>query len=123
MQELIEQFAPVPRYEGIYEVSNYGYVRRVKTGRILIFDKNRKRYLRVCLYKNAKRRRLMIHRLVLRVFKPTKGYTLLEENHLDGNKKNNREDNLEWNTKSENNLHRHHVLGKNNWRPIIIDGD
>lgn len=125
MSELIERFEPVPRYEGVYLVSNYGYVISIRTGKKLCLDRNRSRYLRVTLSKNGKTKRYLIHRLVLRVFKPEKGWTLLEGGHIDGDKKNNREDNLEWQTKSENHKHRHNTLGKNNfkggWKPIATN--
>jgi len=115
---LIERWLEVPGYKGVYEVSNYGFVRLAKTGHVLKFDFNRPRYLRVALYKNGERKRYLIHRLVLRVFKPHRNWRVMEGGHDDGNKRNNREDNLSWQTKSKNQHHRHHVLGKNNWKPI-----
>lgn len=45
------------------------------------------------------------HRLVLMAFKPVENMDNLEVNHIDGDKKNNRLDNLEWCTSSENQQH------------------
>lgn len=46
-----------------------------------------------------------VHRLVLEAFNPVDGMDELQVNHKDGNKLNNRLDNLEWVTQSENILH------------------
>ena len=42
------------------------------------------------------------HRLILATFNPVEGWENLEVNHKDGNKLNNRLDNLEWCTTKEN---------------------
>lgn len=46
-----------------------------------------------------------VHRLVMMAFNPTKNMNELEVNHIDGNKKNNKLENLEWCTTSENQIH------------------
>jgi hypothetical protein len=119
---------PIPHYEKLYEISNHGYYRNMKTGKVLKFVKNNLGYLRAELYKNGDRKRFMIHRLVARVFiGAVRGYTTLEVNHIDGVKRNNHVTNLEWMTKSDNNSHRHHDLGKNNFKPeqsfVEVDAD
>lgn len=106
----------VKGYEGLYKVSNYGEVKRMSgkvprgdgfigvKGGVLIPKDNGKGYLRVKLTKNNKEKRIMLHRLIATAFvenplnKPN-------VNHIDGNKKNNTINNLEWCTQSENMKH------------------
>ena len=54
---------------------------------------------------NGKKKTYRAHRLVLMAFKPVDNMENLEVNHIDGNKKNNRLENLEWCTSSENQIH------------------
>ena len=89
----IEEFREVVGFEGLYEVSNLGRVRR--NGRILKPWKNRKGYLHVDLYKNGIRRKALIHRLVAQTFLPNP-QNLPMINHKDEDKTNNSIDNLEW---------------------------
>ena len=89
----IEEFRDIPGYEGMYEVSNLGRVRR--NGKILKPGKDRYGYLHVDLYKNGTKRTFTIHRLVAFAFlsNPNK---YPEVNHRDEDKTNNCVDNLEW---------------------------
>lgn len=90
-------------YKGYYQISNLGNVKNVKTGNILIGDINSVGYRRVWLYSPIKKR-FFIHRLVALHF--CNGYKKdLVVNHKDGNKQNNNSSNLEWVTRSENDLH------------------
>lgn len=54
---------------------------------------------------NGKKKTYRAHRLVLMAFKPVDNMENLEVNHIDGNKKNNKLENLEWCTSSENQIH------------------
>jgi len=99
----MEQWKDIEGYEGYYEISSYGKVRNTKTKNILIGDINNVGYRRVVLYSPIKKR-FFVHRLVAKHF--VSGYKEnLIVNHKDGNKQNNNADNLEWVTKSENDLH------------------
>lgn len=88
-------------------------------------------YLEVGLWyrdANNKRKRqwIRVHQLVAHHFceKPADfDFTIYEPNHRNGNKHDNRAENLEWVTRSDNAKHAINVLGKKIYvRPIIFDG-
>ena len=87
-----------------YEVSSEGRVRNTKTGRVLRPCTNKDGYQRVGLRLNGGQNRILIHRLVAHSFIPN-----LENkpqvNHINGIKTDNRVENLEWSTNSENQKH------------------
>lgn len=90
-------------YEGYYQVNSNGQIRNVNTGKVLIGDVNNIGYKRVTLYSPIKKR-FFVHHLVAKHF--CDGYKDgLVVNHKDGNKLNNCAENLEWVTRSENDLH------------------
>lgn len=99
----MEIWVNIKGYEGYYQVSSKGNVKNMATGKILIGDKNIVGYRRVTLYTPIVKR-MFIHRLVALHF--VDGYKEgLVVNHKDGNKTNNCADNLEWVTRSKNDLH------------------
>lgn len=99
----MEIWKDIVGYEDNYQISNYGNVKNKITGKILIGDKNSIGYRRVILYQ-PKKKRFFVHRLVALHF--VDGYKEnLVINHIDGNKENNHYKNLEWVTRSENDLH------------------
>lgn len=49
--------------------------------------------------------RYSVHRLILENFNPVEGMENLQVNHIDGNKENNKLENLEWTTCKENIQH------------------
>ena len=99
-----EIWKDIDGYAGKYQVSNEGNVRRVSK-RTLKPQKRRHGYLSVWLYDGHNHAiQVSVHRLVASAFVPNpNGY--LEVNHKDENKQNNRADNLEWCTRSENCLY------------------
>lgn len=85
-----------------YHISSHGRVKSFKKKKpiILAFDKTKDHYLRVALYRNGKRIRIMVHRLVAYVFIAYEKE--LEINHKDLNRQNNYYENLEWCDRSYN---------------------
>lgn len=99
----MENWKDIAGYEGRYQVSDMGRVRN-KTGRILSPAKNSRGYQRVLLCKDGKKKNHSVHRLVALAFVPI-GREGLEVNHINGIKTDNRAENLEWVTRSENMAH------------------
>jgi HNH endonuclease/NUMOD4 motif/Helix-turn-helix domain of resolvase len=136
-----ETWRAVVGYEGLYEVSNLGRVKgldryipvfggpqqTLRKGHILevemregfcISKQNGKAYkhgpyARVGLKRpHERQKRFFVHLLVLHAFVGPPPTPLHECNHKDGDKLNNRWDNLEWATKSQNQIHSRDVLGR-----------
>lgn len=108
-----EQWRSVVGYEGWYEVSNHGRVRRMKSyrstfvGRILKLGINRG-YLRVVLSRGGSIKGARVHQLVTAAFiGPCPDGK--EVNHIDGDKTNNYVSNLEYLTPSENHRHAYRI--------------
>jgi NUMOD4 motif. len=118
---IIEEWKPIKYYfknkngkykkykNEMYEVSNLGNVRNIKTGKIRKLSVDKKGYLYFSIKKkiNGKNRnlKLKIHRLVAFTFLKCPIQFKKQVNHIDGNKKNNSTDNLEWCSQSKNILH------------------
>jgi len=135
----MENWKPIKNYEGLYEVSDTGCVKSLdrkvtdKNGviipiksRILANSKSKvtkkhpiERYT-VELWKNNKRKRSLIHRLVAEAFLPNP-LGKPQINHIDGNPKNNNVSNLEWVTNSENVKHAYAngLIKSKNMKPIV----
>ena len=87
----------------LYEVSNYGNVRRIGSKSNLKPSNQKNGYLALCLYSKNTQHKRYVHRLVAEVFLgEVQGMVI---NHKDGNKVNNTLQNLEIVTSSENNKH------------------
>lgn len=100
-----EMWKDVEEYEGLYQVSNTGKVKSFHKNIILKPTKNSENgYLYVTLHKLGNKKRFYIHRLVAKAYLPHE-LVKNEVNHIDGCKENNESFNLEWCTRSENELH------------------
>jgi hypothetical protein len=91
-------------YEGIYRVSYDGRLYSVRSGRYLSLNKKPNGYVYAQLNVNGRARTVRVHRLAAEAFVPNpdgKPYV----NHINGIKDDNRADNLEWVTGTENNKH------------------
>lgn len=91
----MEIWKDIKDYESLYQVSNLGNIKSISKNIILKQAKDKDGYLRVNLSKNGKKKTFRVHQLVYYNFKriPPKG---IEIDHiLEGNKNNNRLDNLQ----------------------------
>lgn len=112
-----EEWRDISGFEGLYQVSNLGNVKSLNrviiakdgkkhflTGQIIKSDKCGLKYCQLNLFKNSKRKKALVHRLV--------AIALIDNpenkrcvNHIDSNGKNNNILNLEWLTHKENTAH------------------
>lgn len=111
MDIISETWQAVKGFEGFYEVSNLGNVRRgaatsngTYTGRPLKPWLNTTGYYMVSLFVNNKPKHMYVHRLVAEAFIGDKPEGC-QINHLDGNKLNNHPSNLEYVTPKQNTQH------------------
>ena len=133
-------------FEGLYEVSNMGNIRSLnrvvlfspnnnsgsttKNGCVLKYYVNEKGYAKVKLSKGNKGKMCRVHRIVATYFVPNP-HELPEVNHKDGNKLNNKFDNLEWATRQSNIDHAYNILGvqtarfgkQNNKSRLVINNE
>lgn len=116
-----EEWRDVVGYEGLYQVSNLGKVKRLK-GTVLCVGEKQKPftitvyetilklsdkkhgYIHCALSKNGKLTTRTVHRLVMETFVPNPD-NLPQVNHIDGDKSNNKISNLEWSSSSHNIRH------------------
>lgn len=110
-----ETWRPVVGFEHRYEVSDLGRVRvtssskKSQIGKIIGRVKQTGYHSVVLRNDSGERVELSTHRLVLEAF-VSECPEGKECNHKNGDKADNRVDNLEWVTRSENHLHRARVL-------------
>ena len=113
MENQVEIWKDVLDYEGLYLVSSFGKVKSIKSKKekILKGRDDSNGYLKVALYKTKICVQKKIHRLVALAFIDNP-YNKKTVNHINGIKTDNRVENLEWCTHSENEKHSYYKLGK-----------
>ena len=103
-----EKWIDIKGYEGYYQISDLGRVKRLagspkcKTDRILKPGSQKTGYLFVTLHKDGIGKMYRVHRLVLENFNPIENMKNLQVNHKDEIRTNNMLSNLEWVTATEN---------------------
>ncbi len=106
-----EFWKDIKGYEGLYQVSNFGRVKSIKSSK-----RGRKplnggilaqsycgimKYPQVPLSKNGRHKNFSVHRLIAQAFIPNPMHFPIV-NHIDENPQNNHVDNLEWCTQEYN---------------------
>lgn len=113
---MVEVWKDIPGYEGLYQISNLGRVKSLERWvqnygklqhhpeKIKVPANRGDGYQALILYKDNKGKNRYIHRLVAEAFLPNPN-NKMTVNHVNGNKSDNRAENLEWSTYAENNKH------------------
>lgn len=113
----MENWKPVPGWEGIYEVSDLGRLRRIvggtgtKPGRVMNPAVGSNGYVLAHFRYKGRQHSRTLHGLVAEAFigpRPSK----FEVNHIDGDKTNNRAANLEYVSRRDNLIHSYKYLGR-----------
>lgn len=124
----MEEFKDIAGWEGFYQISNYGRIKSLerfapiryrggRMGKIFVPERIKATtimqtgYEFLRLWNAGSSKFFLVHRLVAMTFIPNPENKRFV-NHKDGNPSNNRLDNLEWCTTSENMLHAFKYLGR-----------
>lgn len=135
-----EEWKPVAGYEGYYQVSSLGRVKRLaryvnykdngrawRRERILAVDNTGWKYPRVCLSRDGAARNWAVHRLVCGSFHGPPPTPTHQVAHSDGSRRNNRAGNLRWATGKENAddciLHGTRLRGEKLWNAKLTEDD
>lgn len=115
-----EIWKPVKGYESLYQVSDSGRVRSLRTGKYISKRVGYDGYVRVSLSNNGEQKALFLHRLIGQAFVPNPN-NYPEINHKDENKQNNSLSNLEWCTHKYNSNYGTRVnrMATTNYEPVI----
>lgn len=98
----------IPGHEDRYAATEDGQIWSHLSGKFLKQFANPRKYWFVGLRVDGKQIKKSVARIIGKTFIPNPE-NKPEINHKDGNKNNNRSDNLEWATHSENNLHAYRI--------------
>lgn len=103
-----EKWKQIDGFCGMYEVSNHGNIRSVRTGKTMKLAVTKHGYNQISFRTDGKKKNAFVHRLVAEAFIPNPEKKR-EVNHKNGIKTDNRAENLEWVSRGENQHHAYDV--------------
>ena len=113
-------------FENIYEISNFGRIRRIENKKIRKLNLKKCGYYYISLHNKGKSKEFRVHILVAEHFLGSKPFHNSIVGHIDNNKTNNRCDNLYWTTIKDNTIKAvndgaiNYMSGENNSNSIKI---
>jgi len=112
----MEIWKDVVGFEGIYQCSNLGRIISLKWGNKKFINGSVSGcgYVQLVIYSNKIKKRIKLHRVIALAFIENPEHKLCI-NHKNGNKLDNRVENLEWCTHSENIIHAYKT---GLWKPV-----
>lgn len=122
----MELWADIKGFEGIYQVSNFGRVRRLPgdrfpQGKLLTRQHDRWGYAQYKLCRKKEKKYYLAHRLVAAAFLPNPN-NYPQVNHKDKNRDNCYVGNLEWCSVSQNMIHKSSVNANKGVCQFSADG-
>ncbi len=115
---MTEIWKDIEGYDGFYQVSNFGRIKSLyKNKETMLKPQIVSKYYMVKLSKNGIEKHRTVHSLVAQAFVDD-WFENAEINHKDSNKLNNRFDNLEWVTRSENQKHQYYKRYPDYKKPV-----
>lgn len=115
---MVETWKDIPEYEGIYQASTLGRIRTCE-GKVTFSNRHGIRHwkqrilkpktyesgYRVTLWKNKQSKDILVHRLIASTFFEDLLNSNMTVNHKNGNRFDNRIENLEWLSRADNIRH------------------
>lgn len=108
-----ETFKDIEGYENRYQINQNGDIKTIECGKFKLLKPSigKNGYRKVILSQRGFRYTFLVHRLLAKAFIPNPENKPCI-NHINGIRSDNRIENLEWCTMSENSIHSYKVLGR-----------